>query len=312
MGRLDGKVAIVTGAGGGIGRAHALLLAQQGASVVVNDIGLRTGADAAGVVAEIADAGGTALANTTSATWDGAPDIVAAALDEFGRIDIVINNATAGGMHDLWSFTEEDWDLSFDVNLKGYFAMIRAAAPHLARQGSGSIVNTASGSGFGHPSMVAYSSAKEGVIGLTRTTAKELGRFGIRCNAIRPFAVGTATGDYSVRTAKWGQLMALTMGPTPGVATPPTFDPEQFPPSKIAPLVVWLCTEAAAHVNGRTFHVHGDDVSLLSEPAPQVTVHQHGGWDLDGLDAAGPTLTRGLSNPYTLDAFPDLKQFPAD
>ncbi len=310
MGRLDGKVAIVSGAGGGIGRAHALLLALEGASVVVNDIGLRAGADAAGVVEEISAAGGTATANTTSATWDGAADIVAAALDSFGRVDIVINNATASGTHDLWSFTEQDWDLTFDVNLKGYFAMIRAAAPHLCRQGSGSIVNTASGSGFGHPSMVAYSAAKEGVIGLTRTTAKELGRFGVRCNAIRPFAAGASTGDYAVRTAKWGQLMALTMGPNPGVAATPTFDPQQFPPSKIAPLVVWLCTAAAAHVNGRTFHVSGDDYSLLSEPSPQVTVHQGGGWDLDSLDAAGPTLTRGVSNPYTLDDFPELKVFP--
>ena len=131
VGRLDGKVAIVTGAGGGIGRQHALLLAEEGAWVLVNDIGLRAGADAAKVASEITGLGGTAVANATSATWDGAASIVAAALDSFGRIDILINNATAGRNNDLWRFTEDDWDLTFAVNLKGYFAMIRSAAPYL-------------------------------------------------------------------------------------------------------------------------------------------------------------------------------------
>jgi len=311
MGRLEGKVAIVTGAGGGIGREHALLLAREGAKVVVNDIGWRTGADAASVVDEITAAGGTAIANTTSATWDGAESIVADTVAELGGIDILVNNATAGAINDLWRFTEEEWDRTVGVNLKGYFAMIRAAAPHMCRQGSGAIVNTSSGSGFGHPAMIAYATAKEGVIGLTRTVARELGRFGVRCNAIRPFATGVSTNEYAKNTGPWMQVMQLTMGPKPGELSPPRFDPEQFPPRKISPIVVWLCTDAAANVNGRTFHVEGDDVALLSEPKPEVTVHQTGGWDLDGLDAAGPAvLTRGLSNPYTLDAFPDLKVFP--
>lgn len=311
MGRLDGKVAIVTGAGGGIGREHALLFAREGASVVVNDIGLRTGADAASVVQEITDAGGTAVANTTSATWDGAESIVADTVEAFGRVDIVVNNATAGAINDLWSFTEEEWDRTVGVNLKGYFAMIRAAAPHLCRQGSGAIVNTSSGSGFGHPAMIAYATAKEGVVGLTRTVAKELGRFGVRCNAIRPFATGVSTAEYATNTGPWMQVMQLTMGPEPGVLSPPRFDPEMFPPRKISPIVVWLCTDAAANVTGRTFHVGGDEVALLSEPKPEVAVHQAGGWDLDGLDAAGPeVLVRELTNPFGLDDFPDLKVFP--
>jgi hypothetical protein len=94
------------------------------------------------------------------------------------------------------------------------------------------------------------------------------------------------------------------------VETPPNFDPEQFPPRKISPLVVWLCTDAAKNVNGRTFHVGGDDVGLLSEPKPEITIHQGGGWDLDGLDVTAPrSLTLGLQNPYTLDDFPELKRF---
>jgi 3-oxoacyl-[acyl-carrier protein] reductase len=311
MGRLDGKVAIVTGAGGGIGREHALLLAREGAKVVVNDTGLRTGADAAGVVKEIEAAGGIASANTTSATWDGAGDIIAATLETFGQLDILINNATAGAINDLWKFTEEQWDRTVGVNLKGYFAMIRAAAPHLSRQGSGVIVNTSSGSGFGHPAMIAYATAKEGVVGLTRTVAKELGRFGVRCNAIRPFATGVSTTEYAKNTAgNWTRVMTLTMGPEPGVESRPDFDASQFPPSKISPFVVWLCTDAAANVNGRTFHVSGDDVGLLTEPTPEPVIHQAGGWDLNGLDAAAPAgLTGGLSNPFTLNDFPELKIF---
>jgi 3-oxoacyl-[acyl-carrier protein] reductase len=312
MGRLDGKVAIVTGAGGGIGREHALLLAREGAKVVVNDTGLRTGADAAAVVREIEAVGGIASANTTSATWDGAEDIIAATIDIFGRLDILINNATAGAINDLWKFTEAQWDRTVGVNLKGYFAMIRAAAPYLCRQGSGVIVNTSSGSGFGHPAMIAYATAKEGVVGLTRTVAKELGRFGVRCNAIRPFATGVSTTEYAKNTAvgSWTRVMTLTMGDEPGVESRPNFDPAQFPSSKIAPFVVWLCTDAAANVNGRTFHVSGDDVGLLTEPTPEPVIHQDGGWDLSSLDAAAPAgLTGALTNPFTLDAFPELKVF---
>ena len=310
MGRLDGRVAIVTGAGGGIGREHALLFAREGAKVVVNDTGLRTGADAASVVKEIVNAGGTATANTTSATWESAADIVAETVETFGHLDILVNNATAGATNDLWKFTEAQWDRTVGVNLKGYFAMIRAAAPYLCRQGSGAIVNTSSGSGFGHPAMIAYATAKEGVVGLTRTVAKELGRFGVRCNAIRPFATGVSTSEYAQNTGPWMRVMTLTMGAEPGVESKPNFDPAQFPPSKISPMVVWLCTDAARNVNGRTFHVSGDDVGLLSEPEPQRVIHQVGGWDLDGLDAAAAAgLTLGLTNPYTLDAFPELKVF---
>ena len=252
MARLDGKTAIVSGAGGGIGRAHALLLAKEGANVVVNDIGVRSGADAATVVEEIRAAGGRAVANTISADWHGAELIVADAVRQFGSVDIIVNNAGAGDMNDLWRFTEEQWDKTYNVEPKGYFAMIRAATPHMARRGSGCIVNTSSGSGFGHPGSIAHGSSREGVIGLTRTVAKEVGRFGIRCNAIRPFAVGQSTTDYAVKSRPWGKLMALTMGPVPGEPRQVEFDVEEFPPRKISPFVVWLCTDAASNVNGET------------------------------------------------------------
>jgi NAD(P)-dependent dehydrogenase (short-subunit alcohol dehydrogenase family) len=310
MARLDGKVAIVTGAGGGIGREHALLLAREGASVLVNDLGLRAGANAEKVVAEITAEGGTAVANTTSATWDGAASIVEAARDSFGRIDILINNATAGSNNDIWRFTEEDWDLTFAVNLKGYFAMIRSAAPYLCRQHSGAIVNTSSGSGFGHPSHVAYASAKEGVVGLTRTVARELGRFGVRCNAIRPLAAGQSTKDYAIKTARWTKLMELTMGARPGRPQPQVFDPDTIAPRKIAPMVVWLCTDAASNVNGRSFHVSGDTVSRLSEPLRERVIQRSGGWDLDALDATAPShLVDDVRNDYTLDEYPALQVF---
>jgi 3-oxoacyl-[acyl-carrier protein] reductase len=307
-GRLDGKVAIVTGAGGGIGREHARLFAAEGAAVLVNDVGRRTGADAAAVAAEIDAAGGTAVADTSSATWDGAGAIVQHAIDEFGHLDIVVNNATAARNADLWRVTEEEWDLALGVNLKGYFAMIREAAPHLCGQGSGVIVNTSSGSGFGHPSAVAYASAKEGVVGLTRTVARELGRFGVRCNAIRPLALGVSTKEYGEATSKWATLMSITMAPRGAhlafnVATPVT-----HPPAKISPMVVWLCTDAARDVNGRTFHVTGDLVARFADSQYERQAVHDGGWTLDALDELAPAqLVDDLHDDFLLEDHPELQ-----
>lgn len=309
-GRLDGKVAIVTGAGGGIGREHARLFAAEGASVLVNDTGRRTRADAAGVAEEITAAGGVAEADTTSATWDGAADIVRHALDAFGRLDIVVNNATAARNADIWRVTEAEWDLALGVNLKGYFALIREAAPIFAQQRSGAIVNTSSGSGFGHPSAVAYASAKEGVIGLTRTVARELGRFGVRCNAIRPLAVGVSTQEYDTSTSKWSTLMAITMAPRGTQLAFNVATPETHPPAKISPMVVWLCTDAAQGVNGRTFHIAGNTISRLSEPERERVITNADGWTLDELDRVATThLVEDLTNDYLLDDHPELQVF---
>lgn len=315
-GRLEGRVAIVTGGGGSIGTQHCLLLAAQGAKVVVNDIGASLVApdqpsNADRVVTMIRDAGGEAVADDNSAaTWAGAEAIVQHALDEYGRVDILVNNATFGFNNDIWNFTEEEFDATVASNLKGYFAMTKFVVPHMARQGKGAIVNTSSGSGFGHPSHCVYSAAKEGVIGLTRTSALELGRFGIRTNAIRPAAASfTALNGYMERTAKWSGLMAATMRPR-GVRTKDnTLDPDMRAPAKISPFVVWLCTDAASNVNGRVFHVLGDYVGLFPEGDCERAIYQAGGWDLDALDVAGHALTATLTNDYLLDGQPELKVF---
>lgn len=308
MGRFDGRVAIVTGAGRGIGREHALAFATEGAAVVVNDPADRPGSDAASVVAEIAATGGTAVADTGSATIDGADGIVAHALDAFGRVDVLVNNATVVHNGDLWRFDPGEWERTIAVNLSGYFAMTRAVVPALAAVGGGAIVNTSSQSGFGHPSLVAYAAAKEGVIGLTRTAAKEVGRFGIRCNAIRPVAITPGVTEYRGRANPWLDLMDATMGARTG-----GLDPEKFSPAKIAPFVVWLCSDAAHDVNGRTFLVMGDRVTLLSEPEPVAWIQQRGGWTLDALDEIAPRdLVAGLENPYRLADRPDLRVFPGE
>jgi len=311
--RLKDRVAIVTGAGGGIGRQHALLLARHGAKVVVNDIGLRSGADAKSVANEIRAAGGDALASHDSATWEGAQYLVDAAVEVYGRVDILINNATYTRLGDLADYPESDWDSTLDVNLKGYFAMIRYVAPYMCKQGSGVIVNTSSASGYGHPSHAAYAAAKEGVVGLTRTVAREFGRFGVRCNAIRPLAAGQSAADFAARAAKWADLVALTMSPRVFALQQKLLaDPGLMPTDKIAPFVVWLCTDAARNVNGHTFEVHGDTISRVTEPALDRTVVRDGGWDLDSLDAIAPVnLVDGLVNQFALEDHPELRTFGA-
>lgn len=305
MGRLDGRVAIVTGAGRGIGAEHAKLLAAEGASVVVNDLGERDGANAASVVAEIEASGGIAAPSTGSATWDGAAGVVATAIDTFGTVDILVNNATAGRNEDLWRYSEDEWDLTMDVNLKGYYAMMREAIPHMAKLGAGAIVNTSSGSGYGHPSHAAYATAKEGLVGLTRTAAMELGRFGIRCNAIRPVAMTKQFHEYQDHSKPWRELMEATMGASAAQ------NPEAIAPSKVAPLVVWLCTDAANGVTGCSFAVAGDRISLLSDPRPKATITQAGGWTLDDLDRVAPEeLVPGFRNRYALTDHPELREFP--
>lgn len=287
--RLEGQVAVVTGAGRGIGRAEALLLAREGARVVVNDLGGDPnggGEDqgvAAQVVAEIHALGGEAVAETSSvAGMEGGRAVIDAALDAFGRIDILSNNAGIIRPSRIDAMTEEDWDLVIGVNLKGYFATINAAAPHFIRQRSGVIINKSSPSGFGHYGMANYTAAKEGVVGLTRTVARDLGEFGVRCNAVRPVTgdsnmKGDAVRETIVRSqrAGYGGIWNRWMRPPGAVAA--TSD-------HVAALTVWLAGEDTREVNGREFYVGGVEIGILPEPELQRASFNPEGWSLESLE----------------------------
>ena len=314
--RLEGKVAIVTGAGRGIGRCEALLLAAEGAKVVVNDVYVenRGGADEAKiaerVAAEIRAAGGQASANGDSvASMQGAERIVNSAIREFGRLDVLINNAGNVRPGNIYEMLEYDWDRVIQTHLKGSFAMIRFASPIFCRQGSGVIINTGSESGLGHATMANYSAAKEGVVGLTRTVARELGRFGVRCNAIRPRALTQSVQNFSATdTIRAAQSLERALGKY-SLGNRGNI-PSDGGPEHVAPLVVWLCTDAAANVNGRTFYVCGDEIGLFSEPEVVCSVSRAGGWDLDTLDSyAAQRLIGDLINNFTLEDYPELKRF---
>jgi NAD(P)-dependent dehydrogenase (short-subunit alcohol dehydrogenase family) len=285
--RLTGKVAVVTGAGRNIGRAEAMLLAAQGCRVVVNDV-LSAGqvpeeSTASAVVREIRDAGGEAeVVHASAGTMAAGKLVIDSAMDAFGRIDILVNNAGVVGPVRIDKMTEEEWHFVVDVSLKGSFATIRYASEHMIRQGQGGvIINTSSSSGFGHYGMTNYSAAKEGKVGLTRSAARDLGQFGIRCNTIRP--VSHITGTFTPGIAETIRV-AAELGQTLLWNRMHTGARLTALPEHVAALVVWLCTEAAAHVSGRDFFVQGDEIGLMPEPEMSRVVFQPGGWDLDSLD----------------------------
>jgi len=291
MGRFEGKVAIVTGAGRGIGRQEALLLAREGAKVLVNDLGGSSaggGADAKvalAVVDEIRAAGGQAVAETSSiASIDGGAAVVRAALEAFGRLDILINNAGIARPVRIEETSEDDWDVIQDVNLKGTFATIRAAAPIFIAQKSGVIVNSSSPSGFGQYSNLPYCAAKEGVVGLTRAVARDLGSHGVRCNAIRPVAAGSSMGTEQmyerIKISEYELGIPAVWNRWSLVERPPTKQ------ESVAAVAVWLCSDSCKEVNGREFFVAGADVGVLPEPELQRAMFKVDGWDLDSLDAA--------------------------
>ncbi len=300
--RLKGKVAVVTGAGRGLGRAHALALAAEGAKVVVNDLGGAvdgTGADKAPadeVVEEIRKMGGEAVANYDSvATMEGGERVIKTAVDNFGRLDILLNNAGVLRDRMVFNMTEEEWDTVITVHLKGHFACTKLACTIFRQQRSGRIINTSSEAGLGNMGQANYSAAKEGIVGLTRTVARDIGRYGVTCNAIRPRAATRMTVTPELQAA-WEKRAKAGMGGLAAEFGVP--DLSTMAPEAISPMVVFLCTDEAANINGCTFLVSGGDVSLYSEPGNFRTIYKEGIWTVDELCEFMPkTLAAGLENP---------------
>ena len=298
--RLEGRNAVVTGAGRGIGRAVALLLAREGARVVVNDPGVN--ADGSGhddgpadqAVEEINAAGGTAVANYDSvATTEGGENMIGQCVDEFGNIDILIN--VAGILRDrmIFNMTEQEWDDVIAVHLKGHYNTIKPAAVLMRQQRYGRIVNFSSISGLrGNSGQANYGAAKAGIAGLTRVVARDLGRYGVTCNAIAPGATTRMTAAVPEATR---QLRAQR-----GMVTPPPTSQmmAERTPEHVAPMTVWLCSDAAWNVNGKTFHVAGPNVSLAHEETPVRTIEKDGRWTLKELAMLVPNqLMAGIPNP---------------
>jgi NAD(P)-dependent dehydrogenase (short-subunit alcohol dehydrogenase family) len=285
MGALEGRVAVITGAGRGIGREHALLFASEGAKVVVNDLGGAadgTGDDrtpAEQVVDEIRGMGGEAVANADNvAEWEGGQRLINAAVEAFGDLHILVNNAGILRDRVLVNMTEEEWDAVIKVHLKGHFVPTRFAATYWREQTKAgktikaSVINTSSTSGLlSNPGQANYGAAKSGIATFTEITAKELGRYGVRVNAIAPAA----------RT----RLTESTPGLADMVAAPSEagkFD--VWDPANISPLVAWLGTENCP-ATGRVFFVQGGRVSVFQPWTMTETIDREERWTVDGLDA---------------------------
>ncbi|MBI2762095.1 MAG: SDR family oxidoreductase [Chloroflexi bacterium] len=296
--RLGGKVAIVTGGGRGIGRGEALLLAEEGAAVVVNDFGGApdgTGASqspADEVVEEIKSKGGRAVANYDDvSTMKAGENLVKLALDSFGRLDILVNNAGILRDRMVFNMSEEEWDLVVDIHMKGHFSTIKAAGLVFRQQRSGRIINTGSSSGLGNMGQANYAAAKEGIVGLTRTVARDLGRYGATCNAIRPGAATRLTISPEMEEARRrAEAAGVRRGGGLGAMSP----------EAIAPLVVYLATDEAGYINGRDFMVSGNRVGLYTIPTVERTIYAPGEmWTVDQLAEVFPsTIGQGLKNEF--------------
>lgn len=293
--RLEGKVAVVTGSGRGIGRVEALALAAEGAKIVVNDFGgaadgtggAKTPADE--VVAEIKKMGGEAVANYDNvATPDGGENIIKTAMDKFGRLDILVNNAGILRDRIIFNMSEEEWDAVIKVHLYGTFHCTKPACVIFRQQRSGRIINTSSSSGLGNMGQANYSAAKEGIIGFTRTVARDMGKYGVTCNAIRPTAATRLTLSDELKAA-WKKSGKQDLIKAVEATTP----------EMIAPLVVFLCTDAAANINGYDFAVGGGQIGVYSQPEVKASIMEQGRvWTLDELLALLPKkVTGNLVNP---------------
>lgn len=268
---LAGKVAIVTGAGRGIGRGIALAMAAEGARIVVNDLGVSLTGGSTGespadsVVSEIRAMGGEAVADTHSvASFDAAHAMVDNALKTFGRIDTIVNNA--GNLRDaiFHRMSEEEFDAVIAVHLKGSFNTSRAAAPHFKAQGSGSFIHMTSTSGLiGNFGQVNYCAAKLGIVGLSKSIALDMQKFGVRSNAVAPFA--------------WTRMVSSIPDETPEQKKR-VEGLKKLIPEKIAPFVAALASDQARHVSGQIFGVRNNEIYLFSQPRPIRTAHTAEGW----------------------------------
>ncbi len=307
-GRFEGKVAIVTGAGNGIGRATAHVFAHEGAKVVVNDLGgdvYGNGSDAGvaqKVVDEIKALGGEAVAEPSDiSTMAGGKAVTEAALDSFGRVDILVHNAGIIRPVRIDEMSEEQWDAVVNVHLKGSFTTVRHAAPHMVKQRSGAIVCISSSSGFGHAEMVNYAAAKEGIVGFTRSIARDLGPFNIRANAVRPVATPSRMELPEVLEGLRHAIEDLKIPPLGIQWQPAISGGDTVPgPENVAAVVTWLCSDSTNPVNGREYYIAGGHVALCQEPELVRARFNSKGWDLDSLSSEGSVnqLTFGLHNIF--------------
>ncbi len=294
---LDGKVIIVTGAGRGIGRGVAMALADAGAKVVVNDLGASAGGEgddtspATEVVEEISAVGGEAVANFNSvAEWDSAHEIVQEAIDRFGRIDGLVNNA--GILRDaiFHKMTEDNFDIVLKVHLKGSFNMSRACAPHFRQQESGSMVHMTSTSALiGNLGQANYMSAKLGIVGLSKSIALDMARYNVRSNCISPFAWSRLFGNVPTDTPEQKARVEII---------------KQMTPEKIAPLATALLSDAAKDVTGQIFAVRNNEIFLMSQSRPIRTAHTSDGWTPESVIER--VLSAFKPSMYALDRTADV------